>query len=224
MLGGPRRWAGQGRPLRVLWTGVLRAIKALPLLLRALARLPAEFPVEVRVLGDGPHRRRLQRMAQRLGVDEKITWLGWRPHHEALAEYSWADAFVFTSLRDNFPTVILEALSAGLPVIVLDHQGVKDIVTPEAGIKIPVETPAQVVADLARALQELGADPERWERMSRAAAARAQDFLWPRLGEQMAEIYRQVLAGQPVSESTFALNGPSRTHTAVTVPTWGNTG
>lgn len=221
MLGGPRQWTGQSRPLRVLWSGVLRAIKALPLLLRALARLPAEFPVEVRVLGDGPHRRRLHRMARRLRVDQRITWLGWRPHHEALEQYSWADVFVFTSLRDNFPTVILEAFSAGLPVIALDHQGMKDIVTAEAGVKIAVSTPAQVVADLVRALQELRTDPARWESMSAAAAARAQDYLWPRLGEQMAEIYRRVLAERPVSQGPLALDGPGLPGASAKVPVLG---
>ena len=55
--------------------------------------------------------------------------MGWLPHQEAIAQYAWADAFVFSSLRDTTGTVVVEALAAGLPVICLDHQGVHDVVT-----------------------------------------------------------------------------------------------
>lgn len=196
LLGSPRSWSADGRPLRLLWSGVLRSIKGMPLFLNALAKIP-DVPVEVRVCGDGPERRRLETLASRLGVAERIRWLGWIPHKEALEQYSWADLFVFTSLRDTFPTVILEAFSSGLPVVALNHQGMKDIVTLETGFKLAVESPEQVSSDLARTIAGLRGDREAWERMSAAAVARAEKFLWPRLGEQMAEIYQRVLGEAP---------------------------
>src|SRR5208337_189807 len=108
--------------IRLLWSGVLKHCKALHLLICALARLPDAVPYELRVLGDGSLKRRWQRLAERMGVAQHIAWMGWLPHPEAIAQYAWADAFVFSSLRDTTGTVVVEALGAGLPVICLDHQ------------------------------------------------------------------------------------------------------
>src|SRR5205823_7645001 len=115
--------------LRVLWSGELQPWKAMPLLLRALAKLPKGVACEVRVLGEGPLEMSWRGLAGRLGVDRSLTWMGWLPHAEALAQCEWADVLAFTSLRDTSGNVVLEALGAGVPVVCLDHQGVGDIVT-----------------------------------------------------------------------------------------------
>jgi len=87
----------------------------------------------------------------------------------------------------------LEALSHGVPVVGLDHQGIADVVTSECGIKIPITSPRQVVRDLASAFQNLANDPAQQLRLSEGARQRAVIYAWPRLGEQMAECYQQVL-------------------------------
>lgn len=200
---GLRQVAGQvrplsptGTPLRVLWAGEVQPWKALPLLLRALALLPADAPVEVRILGKGPQERCCRRLAERLGVAHRLTWLGWLPHPEALAQYDWSDVLAFTSLRDTSGNVVLEALAAGVPVVCLDHQGVRDMVTPACGVKLPVTTPARVAADLAAALQRLGTDRDLRQRLAAGALERARHYLWDSQGQRMLAIYRQVLGEQ----------------------------
>lgn len=195
VLSGSRPRRPDDGPFRILWSGELRAIKGLPLLLEALTQLPANLSYELRVLGDGPSRRAWQDLAQRLGVAASTTWMGWLPHAEALRQYAWADVFAFTSLRDVFPTVLLEALADGLPVVCLDHHGMTDIVTERCGVKIPVTTPRRVATDFAAAMLGLRSNRERWMALSCGAMERARDFLWPRLGEQMAEVYRRALSG-----------------------------
>jgi glycosyltransferase involved in cell wall biosynthesis len=190
----PRRRDPARREIRILWSGEFTPRKCLPLLLRALPRLPADVPYRVRVLGRGPQGPAWQRLARRLGVAERIEWLGWLPHQEALDQYRWADLFVFTSLRDTTGTVVLEALAAGLPVICLDHQGVHDVVSEQCGCKIPPTNPRDVAGRLAEAICALARDPGRWEQCSAAAIRRAEEYSWPRQGERMAEAYRRVLA------------------------------
>jgi len=182
-----------GKPLRILWTGELRAPKGLSLLIKALARLPGDAPYQLRVLGGGSSRGRWQRLARRTGVEEHTQWMGHLPRHEALQQRSWADLFVFSSLRDTTGTVVLEALAAGLPVVCLDHQGVHDVVTDQCGIKIPVTTPREVVQGLAEALLSLAHDRTKLEQLSDGALRRAQQYLWSRQGEQIASVYRDVL-------------------------------
>jgi peptidoglycan/xylan/chitin deacetylase (PgdA/CDA1 family) len=116
--------------------------------------------------------------------------MGRLPHRQALEQYRLADVFVFTSLRDTSGNVVLEALAAGVPVVCLDHQGVRDIVTEACGIKIPVTTPAAVVAGISRALENLAHDSGLRHQLQKGAVARASEYEWSKQGERMAALYR----------------------------------
>jgi glycosyltransferase involved in cell wall biosynthesis len=179
----------QPGPLRILWSGRLEHHKALPLLLHALAQVPPGVRYELKILGDGPLRRGWQGLARQLGVEPRCRWLGWVPHHEAMGQYNWADVVVFTSLRDTSSNVVLEALSQGVPVICLDHQGVGDIVTDDCGVKIPVTTPREVIQSLREILISLAENRSRLEGLAWGALRRAREYLWSRNCEQMAKIY-----------------------------------
>ena len=181
------------RPFRILWSGELQPRKSLHLLLYALKQIPPEVKVEVKVLGQGSEMNRWKKLAVKLGVDDRTQFLGWLPRHEALQLLSWGDVFVFTSLRETAGTVVLEALSEGLPVIALDHQGVRDIVTDDCGIKIPVTTPQVVAKDLAEEITKLAKAPERYHALSAGALVRAKDYTWESHGEHMAGVYRRVM-------------------------------
>ena len=181
-------------PFRIFWCGELRAHKALPLLLKALAALPRSCRFELRIAGSGPELGRWRRMARRCGVDAHVRWLGQLTHAATLQQYPWADALTFTSLRDTSGNVVLEALAAGVPVICLDHQGVRDIVTDRCGIKIAVTTPREVVEGIRDALVMLSANPEHWRRLSSGSGERAREYLWSTQSEKMRREYRRVLA------------------------------
>lgn len=183
-------------PLNLLWSGKFGPHKALHLLLHALAGLPANLSFTLRILGAGPQERRWRDLARRLGVDRHCQWLGWLPLDEARQHYAWAHVLAFTSLRDTSGNVVLEALSHGVPVICLDHQGAGDMVTPQCGIKVPVTTPPRVIAGLGEAVAALAQDPAKIVTLSEGALARAQDFLWSRQGERLARVYEAVLSGR----------------------------
>ncbi|MEN6459147.1 MAG: glycosyltransferase [Thermoguttaceae bacterium] len=192
--GAPRTRESRGPAIRILWSGLLIHRKALHLLLRALARLPADVPYELKVLGDGAMRRPWQRLAQRLGIAPHVTWMGWVPHQESMRQYEWADLFVFTSLRDTSGNVVLEAMAAGVPAVCLDHHGIREIVTDHCGIKVPVTTPREVIARIAESVAHLSRDLADWERLSRGAIARAGEYLWSQQELRMAGLYREILA------------------------------
>ncbi len=181
------------REVRILWSGQFEPRKCLPLLLRALAELPASVDYRVRILGRGAEERRWRQLARRLHVDERIEWLGWLPLQEGFDQYQWADLFVFTSLRDTAGTVAVEALAAGLPVICLDHQGVHDFVGEDCGAKIPVTTPREVVERLASAIVRLGTDAPLWDQCSAAAVRRAAAYTYAAQGERIAALYEDLL-------------------------------
>ena len=179
-------------PLRILWSGVFEHHKALHLLLMALGKVSSGVDFRIRILGSGPLKKRWKRMAGKYRIENHFSWMGWLSHAEALAQYEWADVFVFTSLRDTCGTVVLEALSRGVPVICLDHQGVGDVITDQCGIKIPVTRPKEVVAGLKDAIVRLANDRTRLQVLSAAALARARQYLWEDNGRQMGTIYKTI--------------------------------
>ena len=211
--GRPRRWADRAPgPLRLLWVGDCLNRKGAHLMIRAVQQLDRERPgaVTLRVLGEGPQRAAFARLP---GVSAP----GLVPHPEMAAAYDAADALVFTSLRDTSGNVVLEALSRGLPVICLDHQGVRDIVTRESGLKVPVTTPEEAVAGLVDAVCRVAADAGAYDRMSAAAVARARHFSWERSAEVMRRVYLAALGlGPPLdvppgTDALDALDVPAET-------------
>lgn len=195
------RRATPNQPLRILWTGRLRTWKALPILLRALAQLPATCDFELRVLGVGNCERRWKRLAQRLGVAHAISWCGWGDYSEVLPHYQWADVFAFTSLRDTSGAGLLDALAAGTPIIGVDHQGATDIMTDDCAIRVPVSSPTTTIAGFRDAIVALDSDRELLARLSEGARERASEFNWERQGEAMKRVYRHAIYGEPLSPS-----------------------
>ncbi len=192
---GPRA-ATADRPLRLLWSGIVEPRKALTLLIKALARLPAEARYELRILGQGSQRRRCERLARELGVEPHCRWLGWVPLAQVTEQYDWADVFVFTSLQDTTGTVVCEALGAGLPVVCLDHQGVGDLVDDSCGVKISVTTPREVVAGLGAAISKLARDRDLCRQLGDGAVRRARRCEWSYLAERTVDVYREVLSAR----------------------------
>jgi glycosyltransferase involved in cell wall biosynthesis len=186
----------KGDHLRVLWCGAIEPWKALQLLLHSVAMVPQAVPFRVRIIGNGSQRKQCEQLAKDFGIDKHIEWVGQLSYQETLRQYEWANVFVFTSMRDTSGNVMLEALSAGLPVVAVDHQGAHDIITDRCGIKIPVESPDQCATDIAAALERLATDSDQRHRLSEGARQRAEMYSWERQSVQMKDIYRSALAAK----------------------------
>ena len=108
--------------LRLAWAGRLAEGKGLEVLVDALALLVARevdgHRIELVVVGDGPARGALEARADRLGIADRIHWLGYvadrATYMDALAS---CDLFVFPSPAEGFPKVILDAMAVGLPIV-----------------------------------------------------------------------------------------------------------
>ncbi|TWT90246.1 D-inositol 3-phosphate glycosyltransferase [Pseudobythopirellula maris] len=196
---GPRPPRPEGQPLRILWAGRHRSWKALPLLLKALARLPESVDYRVRVLGVGDRTSAWLAQAERLGVADRIEWLGWPTYRETLPHYRWADVFAFTSVRDTSGTGLLEALAAGAPIVGLDHQGAADLMTPDCAMPIAATGPEDSIEGFAAALTRLAGDPDLLARLSEGARERSFTLGWEEKAEPMLRRYRLALAESPAT-------------------------
>lgn len=106
-----------GPERRFVAIGRMTAQKSFELLLKAFARFAGPDD-RLLIVGDGPRRNRLKRLAQRLGIDDRVSMPG---HVQSVAEaLAAADVFVMSSNYEGVPAVIIEALAAAVPIIATD--------------------------------------------------------------------------------------------------------
>jgi glycosyltransferase involved in cell wall biosynthesis len=176
----------QDEPL-VLYVGRVAEGKGIDLLVEAL---PALDGAELAVVGpDDGHGTpgRLERLAARLGVSERLHLVGPWPE-QPLAVYADADVFALPSAHENFGMAAAEAAAAGVPVVVTDRCGVAELLREHGAVVVGYD--AVSVRD---ALRELLADPETRRRLGEQGAARASDYGWERVAALQEEIYRRVI-------------------------------
>lgn len=158
------------RPIRIVWIGSLEARKGLILLIEAVGMLGDARQIHVDILGDGPLRDMLVRRADELGIGDRFYWHGHVPRNRVLELLDRSHLHVVTGLNEGNTTSVWEALARSVPVLTLDHCGMRDVIAPAYGIKIPVTDANKCSRDIADALQAMIAAPERLETMARAIA------------------------------------------------------
>jgi glycosyltransferase involved in cell wall biosynthesis len=105
---------------------------------------------------------------------------------------------VFPSLREGTGTVIVEAMSYGLPVVALNIHGARCVLNEDCAFLVPVTNKKQMVEDYRSAILSLYHDPELRRKMGESGRRRVQEyFLWDKRGKAMNDIYRQVRGMEP---------------------------
>lgn len=168
------------------WVGRLSPEKGADVLVRALLQL-TDLPVAVSFVGDGAERARLEAMASRSGVAERIRWHGLVSDAERL--YPTFDAFVLCSHTEGTPMVLFEAMHAGTPIVTTRVGGVPDVVADTAVLVAPNDPAA-----LAAAIRRVHDEPDD----ARARAAAASHRLRERFGREpwlrrYEQLYRSLL-------------------------------
>jgi glycosyltransferase involved in cell wall biosynthesis len=184
-----------GEPLRVCWSGLFQGIKALPLVLRAIAASDHARWFSLEVLGDGPEASRWRTLASQLGLDGQIRWHGMLPREEALKIMEGSHVMIHSSVKEGTPHVVLEALSMGLPVICHDACGMGTAVDETCGIRVPLVDPGTSIAGFRSALEKLHQDPALLSALSRGALFRARELTWESKMETVSAAYCAALAG-----------------------------
>jgi glycosyltransferase involved in cell wall biosynthesis len=122
-------------------------------------------------------------------VDSKVIWHGHVPHSEALSIMAEGHAFIHSSLLEAASTVVLEALSLGLPVVCHDTCGMAHAVTADCGIKIPLRNPETSISGFAQAIEAIANDSQLYDRLSLGAIERARELTWDRKVERFSGAY-----------------------------------
>lgn len=174
----------------VLYIGRLEHVKGVEVLLRALPAVTAEVPdVHLNIVGDGPDRARLESLANELVVSEWVTFSGWLQGKAVTHAYKNARVQVVPSIwPENLPTVVIEALAVGRPVIGSRVGGIPELI--RDGVTGKIVEPGSS-DDLAKALISLLKDPNLANKAD-AAHTDAERFALPAFITHIEKLYGDI--------------------------------
>jgi glycosyltransferase involved in cell wall biosynthesis len=161
-------------------------------LLKAFARLIKNMNnVQLYLVGDGLLKDQLEEFCIHHNL-HSVTFLGRLPHEGALEHIANSDIFILTSVEEGMPTVILEALALGKPVIATAVGGIPEVVKEGVnGILVPPKSPEPI----AKALERLLGNSGLRRKLGRAAAGSVKDYTWSKIAEKYESVYSISLEG-----------------------------
>jgi D-inositol-3-phosphate glycosyltransferase len=187
----------------ILFVGRMVPLKGIDSLLRAMALMAREGAIDCEQVclqligGDSGESeeqlnlemRRLERLCDRLGIADIVTFLGKRDQDTLQYYYSAAEIVVLPSHYESFGLAALEAMACGTPVVASETGGLVFLIQDgETGFHVPTADPES----LADRLKLLLNDDQLRERMGQAAAEYAKQYAWPIIADQVVELYQQV--------------------------------
>jgi glycosyltransferase involved in cell wall biosynthesis len=165
--------------------------------LHALTVLSARVPgTRWVVIGDGPERPALERLAAQLGIAGQIDWRGQLPPDEALDELARCHLMALPSFDEAFGVAYVEALACGVPAIACEGEGgPEEIATFGEGMLLVPPRDPDAIAETAA---ELLTDPQKLQDLAQAARKTAADeFSWDRCGRATVRAYERAIEEGP---------------------------
>ena len=164
--------------------GLLIERKAHDITIEALSKLP---DTSLMIIGEGPEEDNLRRLAQRLGVAERVRFVGGVDQDQLAKYYSAADAMVLSSSREGWANVLLESMACGTPVVASDVWGTPEVVaSSHAGVLMRERT----VAGAAEAIEKLFSNYPEHEQTRRYA----EQFEWKEISLGQLSLFNDVIA------------------------------
>jgi phosphatidyl-myo-inositol alpha-mannosyltransferase len=176
------------RPPELLFLGRLDPRNGLDTILAAMPAVLVRVPdVRLTIAGDGPLRPVYERMAK--SASRQVTFVG-RVNGNRPAYYSRADLYLCPTTMASFGVTLLEAMACGTPLVVSDITGFRELVGGgDEAVMVHKHDPAA----WAEAIVGLLGDERRRSAMRAAGLTKSEGFAWPRIAEQVMEVYRRVL-------------------------------
>lgn len=165
--------------------GVLRA---LPI----LARMLPEEAISLKIIGNSAFKEHFVHLEGLASAYANITWVGYLSDPELVSAYGNADVFVYASLWEGFGIPILEAMTAGIPVVASDLSSMPEVGGDNVFYCDPYD-PKSIALAIYAALQLQNDDLSNWVKN---ATARAKNFTWQNSSEQLASVIWDVVAAK----------------------------
>lgn len=194
-MGGVIAWIPIAYTFNILWVGKFDFRKQFFLALESVARLKDKENVIFHVIAPmtDEQERKINKRIDELGMVEQVKLYGRVPHAKVQQFMKDSDVFLFTSLSEGTPHVVLEAIHNNLPVVCFDTCGQGDVVTENIGIKVPLTNLNDSQELFARAISSLINDKNRLASFHYNCFERQMELSWDSKIKQMMEIYHDVI-------------------------------
>lgn len=179
--------------VRLVWCGTLTERKNLQLCLHALAHVNKKNWV-LDVIGTGPLSSSLKKLAIKLNINGNIVWNGQVDRTVAVKIIRNAHLHMITSVAEDNPNVLYEALSYGVPTLSIDHFGMADAICDCCGVKIAVDENQVMATKMAVVLTHLLTNPNILSVMANSTLLSNEKFEWSRKLSKLNQIYNQAIA------------------------------
>jgi glycosyltransferase involved in cell wall biosynthesis len=177
------------RPLRIGFLGSFAPMyKGPDVLLEAAAHcIEKGLLVDVSFAGEGRHRREMQVLAGKLGLERNTRFLGQLPFGKAVYDFlDGVDLFAMPSRTEGLPRALIEAMARGCPCVASNVGGIPELLLPED--MVPPNDPRALAAKI----MDVARDPERMARMARRNWEKAQEYRPEILDAKRREFYQAV--------------------------------
>jgi glycosyltransferase involved in cell wall biosynthesis len=150
------------------------------------------------IVGDGPDRPLIERLVRENNLQDVVELRGWVDQRSVGDVLAASDVFVFPSIRELGAGVVVEAMAASLPSVVVDYGGPGGLINAECGMKVQLGSKESIAAQFRVDLEKLATDSELRGRLGRAARQRVEQHLtWRAKALQTLEVYRWVAGQRP---------------------------
>src|SRR5450759_4366330 len=188
----------------VLYAGNIKPQKNLPRLIEAFAVAKADLrdhpeysKLKLLLIGDSAEEHSgLRRAVLRSRLQDEVRFLGFVPHSVLRVFYSRASAFLFPSLYEGFGLPPLEAMAHGAPVLTSSVSSLPEVFSQAALLANP-----ENIFEIARGIRQILTEDVLRETLVRRGYELVQKYSWERSAEQVREVYRSVVADEPVKST-----------------------
>ena len=179
----------------VVWVGKFDYRKQLGLAIESIAKLRECTHLKLHIIGSGTESEvtRYKSLACALRVEDMIVWHGKIPNAQVQGIMRQSDLFLFTSIMEGTPHVVLEAIQNALPVVCFDSCGQSGVVNESIGIKIKVRDKKKAIEDFSQAIKMLYNDRVKVIALSNNCAHRQKELSWDKKAQIMVEMYNKVV-------------------------------
>lgn len=179
---------------RLLWIGKFDFRKQLNIALETMSKLKDKSNIKLIICGSGSDNQisYYKQMAINLGIEDNVVWKGNIENSKVKEEMRKSDIFFFTSVSEDTSTVVLEAVSYGLPVLCFDTCGMGYVINESVGQKVPLTNPRQSADEFAEKINYLYNNREYLQKLSDGCKQRQKELSWDNKAKQMVELYNKV--------------------------------
>ena len=183
----------EGNHLEVLWAGKFDYRKRIDIAIKAVAQSGNEN-IHLHVYGTGNDKQvnEVSSLISTLHIDNQVTLHGNMPHDDVEKAMQSAHLFFFTSVSEDTSTVVLEAISNGLPVLCFDTCGMSAVIDDSVGKKISLSNPEQSIKEFAHYLNHFYQNRNELYTMSANCQQKSNDLSWENKGIKIMNIYKHL--------------------------------